>query len=200
MDLAGLRVANPDGYKEPEAFTLASATVELDKASVSTDTKVINLLGLDGMQITLERAADLWNLQKLVNSASRFGGSGEDKPAKEEDKRVDQPLIIHKVRVTNTKVRMVLPVADKTLEVDIPLVEIDGIGTEEQNASVAKAISEILKALFKQALTAGKDLLPADALKLLTESGHLSGETTGKIQEQLGNVTESVKGLLKKQQ
>ncbi len=203
IDLYDLAISNPEGFKQPEAFSFTHATVDIDLASLRTDIPALNLLSMKEPKITLEHAAGGSNFDKLIANAARLESQEETEPM---DVKID------KIIVENATVTVSAPILPKAITLKLARLELNNIGTEDGTISASKAIKILLSAILKESLKSGKGILPdnlmdsfkggAEVLKerldmrreMLEESLGTGGEN---LKETTTEATEKVKTGLK---
>lgn len=221
VELFGLHVGNPEGYKTKEAMSVGRVHVKVDMQSLGSDVMRINLIQVEEPHITVEQGFSSSNLKQLGENAQRLS-SGEEEPATEEEQKAESKMVIDKILVTNAKVGMSAPVLQgKQLDIPLPKVEMNDFGKESEPITTADAINRFIKELYGAILGAGKGIIPDDLMGTMTAGldtlksgvGSATGavtdtagdagkavtegvEKTGEaLKEGAGAVTEGVKGL-----
>ncbi len=173
VELYDLKVPSPDGYKTNNAFSFARLSVAIDPASLKTDTMRIKEFSTDRIQLGYEQKdLKMSNLKQLIDNASRFS-SGEAKPEEEkppskEEEEAGKEIRIDLIRVAETGVSIAAPMLQQTVAFTLPTVEINDIGTADNNAvTVAEAVTIFLKELLVQTIEGGEGKIPAEVLAVM---------------------------------
>jgi hypothetical protein len=204
-------LGNPKGYKSPSAMKVGSVYVDVDEASITKDTIIINRVEVVGPEITYERRGKTDNFQSILNNVQKNvppKGSAKNETAKEgQGKR----LVINDFIVKKGKVNLTLAMpggvlGDQEIKADLPDIHLKDIGKKKGGVSAAEAAKEIFAALY------GKIQSPVvmgalnDQLKNLGGVGAEAVEKAAKeaaglvegADKEAGSVTDKVKGLFEK--
>lgn len=168
--LTGLRVGNPEGFKTDSLFDLGSLEIDLDVKSLGTDTIHIRKILIDAPGITYERGLTSSNLGKLLEQLEPKDGSA-DAP-KPEEKAEPAPesegatrVVIDHFVLSNAKLKVsITGAAGLAAPIPLPAIELKDIGKEEEGATFASVISDIVKAIA------------GTVTSVLTGAGKLVGE------------------------
>ncbi len=167
LDLSGLRIQNPPGFR-PEPFaSLGQARAAWQGSSLFGDEIHIDEFDLDGVEINLERADGktnygviLANLEKISGEKKAPAPSSGDKPKK---------LVIKRILVRDVKATVSmsgLPIGNGSASVKVPKVEIDDFQSDGSTTEVVgKLVAQILQSVLDETVKAGQDILPKDVLK-----------------------------------
>jgi len=192
--LAGLHIGNPEGFKTDSIFDLASIDIELDNASLLSDTIVIKSIAIDGLVLTYERGLLNSNLGALIDQLAgdkeKTGADApeKDKPAEKEkaDAAADKPgkkVIIEKLTITGSKMNVSLTGAAAltgggVIPIPLPPITLTDLGKEKEGVTVVEAIQRVLKAILGtagSAISGAGDLL-GDGAKALGDGAWAVGE------------------------
>lgn len=151
-----LKIGNPKGYKSPHAITVNSVSVAVDVSSIFGGKRmVIKDVVVDGPEITLETGPNGTNLQQLQRNLEAYSPSDK----KEQTKTSSRPFEIARFRLKGAKAA-VSANGGQAKEVQVPDLELTGIGAKSGGATAAQAAKEILGAVVGQVLrTQGKEIL-----------------------------------------
>jgi uncharacterized protein involved in outer membrane biogenesis len=184
VQLKGLVVANPPGFKNANAVTLKQLTVDISIASLLTDTIVIREILIDSPEFTYERKMKTDNIAAIRENVQAFkdkkaGAPTEqppieqkpapEEPPKEEKAPSEKPakkVVIEKLRVIDGVVRAKVP-GLPTTPIPLPDIEKNDIGKEQGGTSWAKATTEIGSTLYDAIIHAVSNVggMATDALK-----------------------------------
>ena len=194
--LAGLAVANPPGFAEPEFFSLRSTALELPLSTLLEDRITIPSLALEGITIDLERNASGTNYGVILDNLGRFESSEkkESGPEKEGGGKAFllQRLVIRDVRAA---VNLVPAGGELTkLSLSIPEIVVEDLGSE---MSLAQICAMVVKTVIQAAIQAGGGVLPADLLAdLRGRMDDLEGSARVLVDEELGKLEEKLQQKL----
>ena len=192
--LSNLVVANPEGFKTPNAFSLGEITIALDTESLTADPIVITSLRILAPEITYEQGKSSTNLQELQkNVAQSVGSTAAPSDTGTDTSDAGTKLIIKELLISGGKIHYSNPLlGGKTVDVALPEIKLSGIGEKSNGATGAEVAEQILAAINKDAMSA---VLDAGALKAVGQQveQRLKDEK-GKLEESLGGL----KGLLGK--
>jgi hypothetical protein len=149
-----LRIGNPKGYSNDDAFDLGHIAIVVDPKSVTSDVVHIRSVVVDGPELLAEfDAGGRSNLNAIldnVRAAAGKSGGGKDSGASGKDKK----LIIDDFRFTNAQVRALAPAfqLDRTLK--IPTVQLRNLGAKQGGAAAADIANQVLRPVIGAALQA----------------------------------------------
>lgn len=148
--IRGLRIGNPEGFTTPTAIEVGGIRVALDVKSLLGGGRIlIKEIVVERPVITLETGPGGTNLQKLQKNLEGYAPSSPKEAEKTEGRKVE----IARFRLTGARATAVVPqlkVAPQTVEV--PDVELTGIGAKSGGATVADASKQILSAVTQSAV------------------------------------------------
>jgi hypothetical protein len=154
VTIEGMSIGNPSNYDASQAMSFGEITAQVDIASFKGDEPTIRLIRIADASITVERDGREFNLQRLINSAARLGGSGEEAPP-DAPEGAQKNYRIERVELLSPQVQVTLPGASgRTIPIDLGDVIVEDIGTGNR-VSLAEAIQEVLVALLESIVDAG---------------------------------------------
>lgn len=169
--LSGLIVGNPPGYKTDTAFKLGSISMNVDLASLTSDTIVIKSIVIDAPDVTYEfgeGGSNIDVIQKNVQQAAG-GSAGGAKPASEEKKEEEggKKMVIDSLVITNGHVAVSHPLlAGKKIGAGLPTIRLKDIGKDKKGgATPAEVVAKVMDALDKQIGAAVSSTNVQDMLK-----------------------------------
>lgn len=163
--LGGLHVGNPEGFKTKSLFDAERIEVDLDMASLFTDTIVIRRILVLAPQVTFERGLLKSNLSALLE---QLGGGQEVPPQK--DEKPGKNVVIDELTLSDGKVRLSVTAA-MGLAAPIALAEVrmTNIGREEgaKGLGLPQIIRLIVGTVLKSVVNAigGLGSLAVDTIK-----------------------------------
>jgi hypothetical protein len=193
--ISGLEIGNPEGFSGPPAFRLADISVALDTGQISSDLIVLKSVIVDGAQVAaLVRGRDM-NLQKLMDNLNQqIGASEQTEPEQtgEPGTESEVKLIIDRFSFTNANASVDSDLLGEG-QVDIPDINLTGIGRKTDGATVGEALKQILEPIYR-----------AVSRKLVEEGVDLDGardkleqKLRDKASEKLGGQLDSLTGKLR---
>jgi len=203
IDLAGLSIDNPPGYRHEKMLELDRASVKADIKSLLSDTVRVNEIKLDGVDLVIEQK-DLKsnNLQEVLKTVS--AESGTQPPAGESAGR---RLNIDFLEITNITVRvkpLPIPGTADTVTVKIDPITMTDLGSDSKLDTAALSV-KVLYAIAAGVTKQAGGRLPGQVLGPLTTElskvGLLQGEVLKKgteLLEKAEEMGEEVTGGIKK--
>ena len=166
--LKGLRVGNPEGFKTDSLFDLAELAIDLDVKSLGTDTIHIRRILIDGPGITYERGLTSSNIGKLLEQLEpKEQPAGGEKPAEQPAPAEEggTKVVIDQFVLSNAKLNVsITGAAGLAAPIPLPTIELKDIGKEEEGATFASVIGDVVKAIA------------GTVTSVLTGAGKLVGE------------------------
>lgn len=170
-------MGNPEGFSSKFAFKVDKLDVQLDIASVTSDTVHIKHIQIDGAELCFEGLKGD-NQQKILENIDTFVKSlstGEEAPKTEEpaaetpetEAKPGKKIIIDLVEITNTQIHLFL-LGKKIGAMTLPSVTKKDIGKGSAKTT-PEAIKEVYESIFK------------GATKAIESSDHGSKGVMGKL-------------------
>lgn len=140
--ISGLSIANVDGFNSEHAFELEEVAVSLNLGSVFSDVVEVDSVVITAPQITFERQLTQDNIRALIDNISTPAGGGQESAAESE---AGGRIIIREFLMDDPQVNLVAA----SIEAPIPLpnISLSNIGEENDSATVADALRQILSAV-----------------------------------------------------
>ena len=146
--LTRLRVGNPEGFKTPALFEVGDITIELDSASLFTDTIMIREVVIEGPEITYERGLRNSNFGKLSDRLSGNSGDAGTKQTTKPESGRSRKCIIERLVVRDPKLRLsVTALGGHALPIALGQVELKEIGKESGGVTMTDAIRIIFSVI-----------------------------------------------------
>lgn len=160
VSLRGLHIGNPEGFKTAGIFDLGEATVDLDMASLASDTIVIDCIRVNGAEVTYEQGLLGNNIGALLDNLSQEAEEEkeDEKVEKESGEKPAKKVIIRQLDVEGTRLNVAMTaMMGASVPVPLPPIHMTGIGEETGGASPIEAVQAIIGGIFKavQAAVAG---------------------------------------------
>jgi hypothetical protein len=193
VEIKGLVVKNPPGYANKTLLELGDGVVNLDIGSLMSDTIKIQLVKLDDTKLTIEQKGLTNNLNEILAKLPKEATPKTEKPGKK--------LIVNKLEITNTNVRVkLLPIPGKSDTVSLKLdpIVMENLGTDKK-LSVASLVAKVMGALAVGIAKQGAGVLPDDMVKgigsAFGKTAELGKGAINTTTEAGKNVVEGVKGI-----
>lgn len=156
--LRRLRVGNPKGFSDADAFDLSRIAISLDPKSVASGVVHVRSIVIDGPQLLAEfDAAGRNNLNRIMdNVKAAAGGSGGGKAAGGKDAGKPVKLIVDEFRFVNAQVRVTSPAYQLDRQLKLPPIVVRGIGGK-QGVTPSEAASQVMRPVVSAALQAAMD-------------------------------------------
>ena len=184
-----LDLGNPEGYPVPTAFSVSNVFVDVEMASLVTDTIHIREITINGTYVSYVSNAGTNNFEWIGAHVQEKIGPQEEKAApkeKKEEKGAGKKVVIDRLTIAGTRVKVkVLP------EMSIPTITLTGIGKEGGGVTWEDVGKTIYDALMEASSSIGEGL--ASALVVLGDGANalVGGATNilGSAAGALGGVT-----------
>lgn len=145
--ISGLSVANPEGFSG-NAIELGQFQVEIDAASLTGDTIIVNKVLVDGARINLIQEGAANNLQKLLANLPQ-----SEEAASTDDAGVGKKVIIETFTLSGASASVTAPALGEAREVALPTIVVNDIGRASGGATGAQVARQILQPVIEKALT-----------------------------------------------
>jgi uncharacterized protein involved in outer membrane biogenesis len=184
LSLDGLEVKNPEGFVNPHAFKFEKFAVDIDLASLGTDTIIINSIIIKDIRIDYEVSTGGSNLDKIQKNVKKYTDADKKvSPAAKEESAKDEAatapqknIIIKKFIIDGGEIAVASPLVGKGIKVRMAKFEMNDIGTGGKSSA-----GEVFNQIFVE-------LLPAIAESV--SKGSIKGiGGLGKVGDDLGKST-----------
>lgn len=154
--IAGMTIANPDGYSNATLFEMEDIAVDLDLDSIGKDVLVINSIRIQNPRINFEGDDDggsnMQTLTESINSgASESSTDSEGKEIK---------MIINSFELSGAQVKAITKLKPgEPTEINLPSIKMSGIGKAQggvtANVVAEEITNELVGAVINAAAKAG---------------------------------------------
>ncbi len=135
LRLTGLSVGNPEGFKTKSLFDLKTIEVEVDVASLLSDTIVIRRILVDAPEITYERGLQKSNIGVVQEKLDAGKPAPSATPA-----RPGKKVVIEDFQVTNGQVRLSVTAAQGyAAPIALADIHLTHVGREEGSTGLSPA-------------------------------------------------------------
>lgn len=146
-EIAGLSVGNPEGFSGT-AISLGRFSIRIDPATVTKDTIVLKEVTVSGATVNLIQQGTRNNLRELMKNLESAGG--EEQQAAEED--AGRKLIIERFVLEDAGASVSLPDLGEERSVELPRIELTGIGRASGGATGQEVARQVLKPVIERVL------------------------------------------------
>lgn len=180
-------IANPEGFKHETAFKAARISLKVDKASLKTDTIIIQEMSIDAPHIDYELAGTSNNFaviqahikKKLADSSMANAESDFD----------DKTIIINDLYIKNGSITVSAPIiAGQTYHVVLPDIHLQQLGKGDKPGNLPKIMQRIMMILTGDVMSAVGPVTLKNFDKMVTEGGVINP---------INDVQKAAQGLVK---
>lgn len=194
--MAGLKVANPEGFESDRFLELIAGQVAVSLGSLAGDTVVAPTLTLTGVDVYMEKRGGRANYEVILENLKKFESKSGKAPHEESGKK----FMIERVLIRNINIHIDMPPVNTT----IPIEQIGpfAIGTDTDNgALLADVTNTIVKALFKSIVQDLGNVLPdlvddlGKQLDALSNIGDIGVKIADQVLEKKWDLKKHVEGI-----
>ena len=146
--LSGLTIANPEGFAG-NAIEMDDFFVSLDPESLRGDTIVIPELTVSGARIAVTQQGTRNNLDEILGNIRQLGGNDRSDDGDGPDIRV----VIERFVLEDAMATVDLPSMDEPKQIELPMIELNGIGRGNGGATSAEVSRALLEPIIEETLT-----------------------------------------------
>ncbi|MBP8800778.1 MAG: AsmA family protein [Kiritimatiellae bacterium] len=165
LTVSQVKVGNPQGYSDRDAFAVDKVEVGLNMRSLLSDTIVVRKIQIDAPAISFESKDGKSNFDAMMANTKK--ASEEEKQKTEKEKKPGKKVVIEEFSLNNAKVSYASGITlGKSITVPLPSLVIRDIGKKSGGATAADALTEVINGILgglSQAVTgisgAASDLL-----------------------------------------
>jgi len=182
--ISDLRIGNPPGYSDKQAFAVKTVDIDLRTMTILRgDTIHIEKILIEAPEISFETKDGVSNFDTMLAKARVAEKTEESKETKESaDKKPKKKVIIDEFILTGSKVSYASSLTfNKPVTVPLPPVTVRNIGKADGGASMIEALNQVIASILgglKEAIT-----------KLATGSVDALKGVSKTATDALGNVT-----------
>lgn len=187
VDLKGLVLGNPNGFKTDHAISVGEIAVDLDVTSLLGDTIHIRRIYVNAPDIEYEIGLGRSNIGTIMDTLS--GGDKEEKKEPAPGEKPGKKVVIDDFLIENGYVRIAAKLTGGfAAPIPLPAIHLTDIGKGKGGASPAEVIGQIFKSIF-DAVTG----LVTRAGKLVGEGAEAVGDGVSKAADAIGDLFEGGK-------
>jgi hypothetical protein len=194
-----LVVGNPEGFKEPFAISVGSASLSLKPSSLLSDKIVIKSIKVEAPEITYETTLKTSNLGKILSNVQEATGGGQKEPAKPQEPaqtkeaKPAKKLQVDEFIITGGKVLGSLTGVG-SITAPLPDIHLTDLGTGPEGITAGELAERVLAAIQAGAAQAASGAA-ADLGKTATSA---AAGAVGAGSNAVESITKGIGGLFKK--
>lgn len=141
--LTGLNVGNPEGYKSENIFELGQIDIQVDTGTILSDKIIIDKIHIRQPAISYEKTLSGSNVKELQKNIEAFTGPSDPAaPDPAPDAGAKKQVVIRKLIIEDGTIYVGALGIGQT--VSLPRIEMEDIGEEGDNITLAEAIDMVL--------------------------------------------------------
>ena len=149
--ISGLTIANPEGFAG-NALELGQFAIQLDAKSLTSDPIIIKGINVAEAHVNVIQEGARNNLQALLDNMSSGEQPSEPEPETTEDTGPGKKLIIDRLTLSGIGASVTAPDQEGPREVELPPIDVNGIGRDSNGATPAQVATAVLKPLLEAAI------------------------------------------------
>lgn len=155
-ELRGLRIGNPKGFSDDNAFDLGRIRIAIDPASVTTDVVRVKSLVVDGPRLLAEfNASGRNNLGAILNHV-RGAAGGTARSGGDSSDGAQKKMIIDEFRFENAEARVLAPALNLDKSVKLPPLVLKNLGARQGGAAAGDIANQMLRPIVESTVQAAK--------------------------------------------
>ena len=212
--LKGLSIGNPESFGSENAFSLGEIAVDVELSSLSEEVILINSIAIIDPEVLYLNNGETDNLRALLaNITDRVGGGEAQAETEAEESGTAKKIIIDEFIFSGANISASHALlGDQRLSIDLPDLQLTGIGRESGGATLKQAGEQIFaylntairsevsgSAIYEQALSQVQDRIQEEIRQVEEQARQLEAEALQEldsIQSQAEEVEGQVRGLL----
>jgi len=200
-ELTGLVVGNPEGFKTPHAVKLATASLQVNPASLLADKIVVQSIKVDAAEITFEGSLGSSNLGKIQENvdayvASLLGPAGKESKS-DQKSAPGKKLQVDELIISNAKINLSMTIlGGKSATVPLPEIKLTNLGQGADGVTPAEVIKVVMKDVMGKTTTAVTGYLSGAGKALLDGAKGVGGAAADAAK----GVTKGLGDLFKKKE
>ncbi len=192
LTVSQVKVGNPEGYSQNDAFAVEKVEVALSIASLMSDTIVVKKILIDAPAISFESKDGKSNFDAMLANAKK--SSDEEKAKKPSDKKTGKKVVIEEFTLNGATLSFASGLTlGKALSLPLPPVTVKDIGKASGGTSFVEALTEVINAIVR-GLSQAVSGAAGQAGDLLKGLGGSAAEAAKSAAAAAQGVTDSTKG------
>ncbi|MEZ6189478.1 MAG: hypothetical protein R3F62_31320, partial [Planctomycetota bacterium] len=174
VSLHELNVKNPEGFSDGYVFQVGDTSVDTNLGSLLSDTIEVEHIRIASPHVSLEVTTKGTNLGELLANLEQSRVEAEVPPSAEPAEPAEPAaeagkgtqLIVRQILITDAKISLTQSIFGSSgLEFTLPKLELTDVGTEQDPASMARLLQQVVAAIMTGILTS--DQIPPELAALL---------------------------------
>ena len=195
--ISQVKVGNPQGYSDKNAFEVEKVEIGLDIKSLRSDTILVKKIQIDAPGIVFETKDGKSNFDAMLANAKK--SSDEEKAKTEKEKKPGKKVVIEEFSLNDAKVSYASSLTlGKAVTLPLPSVSLHDIGKASGGITFVEAVAEIIKSVLG-GLTQAVTGVAGTAGDLLKGVGGSAADAAKGVEKALkdvgGTAGDAVKGL-----
>jgi hypothetical protein len=146
LTISQVKVGNPKGYSDKEAFAVSKIDISLNIKSLLTDTIVVKKIQIDAPAISFESKDGMSNFDTMLANAKKT--SEEEKAKKPGEKAAGKKVIIETFTLNGAKMSYTAAVTfGKPVTLPLPSLTLHDIGKSSGGTSMVDAVTEVINGI-----------------------------------------------------
>jgi hypothetical protein len=184
--ISQVKVGNPAGYSDKDAFAVEKVEVSLNIKSLLTDTIVVRKIQIDAPAISFESKDGTSNFDAMMANAKK--ASAEEKAKTDKEQKSGKKVVIEEFALNDAKVSYTAGLTlGRALTIPLPSVTVRDIGKESGGVTAIDAVTQIINGVLDGLAKAVTGVAGAAGDLLKGVGGAASGAAK--------NARDSLKGL-----
>ncbi|MHC4287505.1 MAG: DUF748 domain-containing protein [Planctomycetota bacterium] len=194
VDLQNMEIDNPEGYNHPTFLKLGHAYMDLDVASLTSDTISMDMVQLENINLVIEQKGTTNNLKEILNNLPKSEATESEPEPAEEGPSKNVRIKVLEINNIEVKAKLLpIPGQADTVTLRIKPIRMENLGTDEK-IDFAGLTAKILKAISKGVAEQGAGVLPMD---MVGSIGDELGKQVEALLEGAKGVEESASDMIK---
>lgn len=165
LDLNGLKIDNPKGFKSGHFIDMKRLDVELEPKTILAETIRIRTFELDGLDINIEQGPTGSNVDRILESLKRFGGPEGEKA---KDKAGGKKVHVDRIVIRNVVAHYhFLPglATDEPVTVEVPEIVLNDVTSDDpEGVVVSELVSRVLPVVLAAVADNSQGAVPSEWL------------------------------------
>ncbi|HOF18532.1 MAG TPA: AsmA family protein [Phycisphaerae bacterium] len=159
MEMDGLKIANPEGFKTPHLMDSGRFELALRPASLVSETVELKRFELDGLDVNVEQGKSGSNVSAVLNNLKKL--SSKDKPEQKKEEG-GKKVSVDRIVIRNVAAHVsLLPGGGESFTIQLPPIELNGVTSDSpQGVPVSELSGRILTAVVAAIVKQAGNRLP----------------------------------------
>ena len=186
LTISQVKIGNPPGYSDKDAFAVEKVEIGLDLKSLRSDTILIKKMRIDAPAIVYEAKGKASNFNVMLDNIKK--AADEEKTKTDKEKTPKKKVVIETFTLNNAEVSYVSNLTlGQAVGMKLPSLELNDIGKAAGGITAADATLQVVNGILG-GLVKGVADISGMANSLLKNSGD-TAKTTGDTLKNLGGAS-----------